>query len=393
MKNHELLELIGDVDEDYVLSADQAAARPRTRWRGWAAAAACAALVLAAYPVYRAFNPPLHDYTVVEGGGALTTENDVKAPAGGQVDVPGQRAPDLPPDMGPAPDPGTVYAPDPNTLPGEAYVGGEGGDGMGYDGGQEGVDGAHYSVPGQDAPAQEAAIAQYWGLLQGLGGQGGGEPETYPGWFAGSWIDNSYQPEAKLAVAIVEGLRTPELEARIEGWCGGEVVFTDASYSLEHLNGLMDRAVEAIQGAGLSCGIGVDVEANCVGVDLYSLSGEPVPDRVLAALAVLDPGGDAIRVRVFVETLSLADDVVKGPAPDRPAADPVEPEARATPVTPIDGSEPVPGGKTEPAPGAAQEGGAREAGQPAVCDLPEPKEAAQPTPDPAGYDIIYGAGE
>lgn len=390
MKNHELLDLIGDVDEGYVLSAGNNVTRPRFRWKGWAAAAACAALVLAAYPAYRAFHPPLHDYTVVEGGGTLTAQDDVKAPAGGQIDVPGQEAPAQPPDMGPAPDPGTVYAPDPNTLPGGACVGGEGGDGVGYDGGQEGLDGAYYHVPGQDAPSQEAAIAQYWGLLRGLGGQGGGEPETYPDWFAGSWIDNSYQPEARLAVAIVDGLRTTELEARIEGWCGGEVVFTDASYSLEHLNGLMDRAVETIQGAGLSCGVGVDVEANCLGVDLYSLSGGPVPDRVLAALARLDPAGDAIRVRVFVETLSLADDVGKGPAPDRPAPDPVDPEARATP---IDGSEPVRGGKTEPAPGAVQEKGATEAGQAAVYDLPEPRQAAQPAPGPAGYDIIYGAGE
>ena len=346
--------------------------------------------MLATYPVYRAFHPPLHDYTVVEGGGTLTAQDDIKAPAGGEIDVPGQEAPARPPDMGPAPDPGTVYAPDPNTLPGGAYIGGEGGDGLGYDGGQEGLDGAYYNVPGQDAPSQEAAIAQYWGLLQGLGGQGGGEPESYPDWFAGSWIDNSYYPEAKLAVAIVDGLRTAELEARIEGWCGGEVVFTDANYSLEHLNGLMDPAVEAIQGAGLSCGIGVDVEANCLGVDLYSHSGELVSDRVLAVLAALDPRGDAIRVRVFVETLSLAGDVVKGPTPDRPAADPVDPEARADPV---DGSEPVPGGKTEPAPGAVQEKGAWEAGQPAVYDLSGPKEIAQPTPDPAGYDIIYGAGE
>ena len=52
--------------------------------------------------------------------------------------------------------------------------------------------------------------------------------------------------------------------------------------------------------------------ANCLGVDLYS-DGAAIPDDVLAALAHLDPDGDAIRVRVFTGTIS-AYDAVKGPA-------------------------------------------------------------------------------
>lgn len=343
MKNHELLDLIGEVDEDYVLAAGDNVTRPRFGWKKLAACAACAALVLCAYPVYRLAAGgansecyALHGYTVMEGGGTLDTQADVKLPAGG---VNGQAA----------------FAPD--IIPGGAYVSGEAEDDAGY----ESMDGIGYNVPGQDAPSQEVAQAQYNGLLQGLGGQWGYEPETYPDWYGGAWIDNSYYPEAKLAVAIVDGFRTAELEAQIKSWCGGEIVFTDAKYSLEHLNSLMDPAVESAKGTGLSCGIGIDLEENCLTMDLYSLSGEPVPDRVLATLATLDPAGDAIRVRVFVEKLSLADDAVKGPTPpDQPADAAVFDGAWAEPIDPTEFSvpeeKPVPNEKAEPnpAPGTVQ---------------------------------------
>ena len=205
MKNHELLDLIGDVNEDYVQAADGKVIRPKFRWKAVAACAACAVLVLGAYPAYQAAHPPLHSYTVLEGGG-MTTQGDVKAPAGGTFG--------------------------PGIMPGGAYVG--------NDRGETGIDGTEYTVPGQDAPAQEKAAAQYQGLLQGLGGQGGYEPEAYPGWYGGAWIDNSFYPEAKLAVAIVDGFRTDELEVRIEEWCGGEVVFKDVKYSRSYLDQLME---------------------------------------------------------------------------------------------------------------------------------------------------------
>lgn len=337
MKNHELLDLLGEVNEDYVLEAGNNMVKPRFRWKTLAACAACAVLVLGAYPVYRAAHPPLHGYTVVEGGG-MTTLDDVKAPAGGESD--------------------------PSTIPGGAYVGG--------DKGETGIDGTEYSVPGQDVPIQGKAIAQYQKLLQGLGGQEGREPETYPDWYGEAWIDNSYYPEAKLAVAIVDGFRTGELEAQIEDWCGGEVVFQDVKYSHAFLVGLMEQTVTLLDGTGLNCGIGVYGMDNCVGVDLYS-NGQTIPDSILAELAKLDPAGDAIRVRLFTGKLdTLTDDMVKGPAP-------VDPEARATPATTVDNGETiyhgadapadaVPGGATQPQDGT-QTGGEPEEGKLAHYDL------------------------
>lgn len=350
MKNHALLDMIGEANENYVLEAGDNVTRPKSNWKTLAACAACAALVLAAYPVYRAVNPPLHGYTMVEGGGVLDTQMEIKVPAGGAGN----------------------FAPDP--VPGGAYVGDDSGPDLeSAQYAAPGQDGVGYDVPGRDAPVQEAAQAQYEGLLKGLGGQGGYEPETYPGWFGGAWIDNSYYPEARLAVSIVDGFRTAELEAQIQDWCGGGVVFRDAKYSQAFLYALQDRVVDAITGTGeaLFIGVGADVTDNCLDVDLYS--DRDIPRQVLAELARLDPAGDAIRVRVFTGSLSLADEPVKGPAvepvsnepaPTEPAA--VDPEAHATPIVPIDGSEPAPGGRTEPAPGAVQNSGAREADQPAA---------------------------
>ena len=321
MKNHELLDLIGDVSEDYVQAADGKVIRPKFRWKAVAACAACAVLVLGAYPAYQAAHPPLHSYTVLEGGG-MTTQGDVKAPAGGTFG--------------------------PGIIPGGAYVG--------NDRGETGIDGTEYTVPGQDAPAQEKAAAQYQGLLQGLGGQGGYEPEAYPGWYGGAWIDNSYSPEAKLAVAIVDGFRTDELEAQIEEWCGGEVVFKDVKYSRSYLDQLMEPISQVLEEADMDllCGFGVDVMENCLGVDIHS-DGKDIPKEVLAKLAQLDPDGGAIRVRLFTGKLdTLTDEIVKGPAP---------------------------GGVTQPAPGAVADGQGQETQQTAadpntMGELPQEKQPA-----------------
>lgn len=341
MKNHELLDLLGEVNEDYVLEAGNNVVKPRFRWKTLAACAACAALVLGAYPVYRAAHPPLHGYTVLEGGG-MTTLDDVKAPAGGESD--------------------------PSAIPGGAYVGGDSGN-----------DGEHYQI-GDDAPVDEAAADQYDRLLRGMGMHGEGAA-SYPNWFAGAWIDHSGGPDdpACLTVAIVDGFRTPEREAEILGWVQGDVTFRDAKYAHNFLDGLMEQVAPLLDGTGLNCGIGVDVMANCLGVDLYS-NGQTIPDSILAELAKLDPAGDAIRVRLFTGKLdTLTDDMVKGPAP-------VDPEARATPAvtedgepvpTPIDMSDPVYHGADAPA--DAVPGGASPAEDP-----PETKEASQP----ARYDLL-----
>lgn len=340
MKNHELLDMIGEVNEDYVLEAGNNVVKPRFGWKTLAACAACAALVLAAYPVYRAVNPPLHDFTLMEGGGAMNTLGDEKAPAIG---------------------------------------GGAGAYTEGEDKGGEDIDGAEYGIPGQEAAVDEEAANQYTGLLRGLGGQGGYEPETYPDWYGGAWIDHGGGPDtsAWLTVSIVDGFRTAELEAQIKEWCGGEsgIVFKDAKYSLAHLYAIQDPAVEAVVGGGgaTSCGVGVNVEENTLDIDVY---GESISKEVLVRLGQLDPRGDAIRVRLFTGSITnFGDELYIGDEQSMKG--------------------PAPGGKTEPVFDGARVESNEETGQPArqIEDLPEPRQDKQPDLQPAEYDVIYGVAE
>lgn len=342
MKNHELLDLIGEANEDYVQAADGKVLRPRFRWKALAACAACAALVLGAYPVYRAAHPTLHDYTVMEGG-TMNTLEDVKAPAGGEIDIPGQNPPVPNPEDPPRGD---------GPVPGGAYVG--------------------------DAPADEAASDQYDKLLKGMGMHGENAADSYPDWFAGAWIS-----QGTLNVALVGEERNVELEEQIRGWCGDGVVFEYAKYSHAYLDGLMEPVATLLDGTGLNCGIGVDVTANCLGVDLYS-DGQTIPDSILAQLAKLDPTGDAIRVRLFTGKLdALTDDIMKCPP------EPVAPEERATPATTVDGVQPEPtpipveDGKIyhgEDAPADAVPGGVAKPGSHAP--------GAEETAQPAHYDLL-----
>lgn len=362
MKNHELLNLIGEVNEDYVLEAGNNVVRPRFRWGTLAVCAACAALVVAAYPAYRmsrpqspdsvskpggteavqdSEHPVLHEYTLVEGGVMATLEG-AKTPAGGGIDVPGQDAPVPEPAQPPRGD-------GPSDISGGAYVSG--------------------------APAQEYASDQYNKLLRGMGMQGEGAA-LYPDWFAGAWIDWE-----TLRVAIVDSLRTPELESQIEGWCGSGVVFQSAKYSHNFLDSLMEPVTKALDGTGLACGIGVDVIANCLGADLYS-GGAAIPDGVLAELARLDPAGDAIRVRVFTQSMTtLTDEIKKGPVPGG-KTEPVFDGARAEP-------------NVEPAPTPVEDSEwSIPAEEPVEIDeLPENKYDALKEADaqlPEEYDIIEG---
>ncbi len=304
MKNCELLNLIGSVNEDYIQAADCKVVRPRFRWKTFAACAACAALMICAGPVYRMVHPPLHSYTVVEGGGTMNTLDGENTVTGGQGAT--------------------------DNLPGGAYVGSEstpsGGDYWTKD-------------PGSDlsgAPTDKAAATQYDRLLQGMGVSGSGEP-VYPDWFAGAWFK-----EGELKVGIVDELRTPELEMEIKGWVQTDIAFQGAKYSYTYLNALMEKTTARLEGTGLTCGAGVDVIANRLGVDLYNEETAPGFKKALAALAELDPAGDAIQVRVFAgQTNTLTDG----------AADPIP--------------APVPGGVTEPAPGTVENDSVQEGVQPA----------------------------
>ena len=234
-----------------------------------------------------------------------------------------------------------------NTLDGESTVtGGQGATdnlpGGAYVGNESTPSGGDYWIedPGSDlsgAPTDKAAATQYGRLLQGMGVRGD-EEHAYPDWFAGAWFE-----DGMLTVGIVDELRTPELEMEIKGWVQTDIAFQGAKYSYTYLNALMEKTVAHLEGTGLTCGIGVDVIANRLGVDLYSEETTPEFKKVLAALAELDPAGDAIQVRVFAGQINtLTDGAADDPIPT-----------------------PVPGGITEPAPGTVESDSVQEGIQPA----------------------------
>lgn len=210
--------------------------------------------------------------------------------------------------------------------------------------------------------------------------------EENPEWYGGAWLAG----DELLSVAIVDSFCTPELEAELQQAAGTGAVlqFSTVKYSMEFLYGLMEPVSRALDGTGLSCGIGVDVTANCLGLDLYS-DGAVIPNGILAKLAHLDPDGDAIRVRVFTQTMNtLTDEVKKGPAPvPGGVTEPVFDGERAEPnvenvepaPTPIDDSE-----WTMPAEEPRE-----------IEDLPQRSTATKPTPEPAEHlpDIIEGPDE
>lgn len=363
MKNHELLDMIGDVNEDYVLAAEGKVVRPPFRWKTLAACAACAALVLGgAYPAYMAAHPDapsmknamaLHPYTVVEDAPEEVGEDTAKkAPAEG-----GAESQPAPPALM-APSAGANADSAPGVAPFVGIFSDNGLDKSATTSGEDvlGSDADSDTIGADDIPVQEAAL-WYDALLRTM------RLDENPEWYGGAWIAG----DELLAVAIVDGFRTPELEAQLQEAAGAGAVlqFSTVKYSMEFLNGLLEPASRALEGSGLAAGIGVDVVANCLGVDLYGESRD-IPSVVLAALAHLDPDGDAIRVRVFVGSLSTDDELgAKGPFVNVPIATPAPAGQRETPAE----NGVAPGGVTTPAVSALPQ--ADEEGQPAHYDLLE----------------------
>lgn len=342
MTSQEFLDILGDVDETYVLAADENVVRPKFRWQPWAAAAACVALIcVAAWPYSKGGSngstagvtsdssvdcvAPMEDETADAEDDAALEEPAAQEPGGTLVQAPGlhdyflfeEERTLVTTAEGPAKAPGggvddaVLEGPDPEPAP---IAGGA-------------VD-APADVPydpesGALSPYveeafidQDEATRQYQNLLQnaGLGYAGEG---YYPEWFGGVWIDNDWPDNTgRLTVAMVDGWRTEAMEDMIRGWCGGtgDVLFCTAKYSYAHLKGLMDEISAVFEQYGwLPSAFGANEETNRIELDIFGMPG----DELLADLARLDPEGDAIRVQVFTDrTIQLTDgDAMKPPAP------------------------------------------------------------------------------
>ena len=346
MKSQELLEILGDVDEKYVLAADENVVRPRFRWQPWAAAAACAVLICAAaYPrfapgpsngegVSADYAPPIGDGPADAMGdaGAGEPSADTQAAGGALIQqsglhdyflfeeertlmttAEGEEAPvegvdDAALEKGSAPAPASA----PNADADGPVAGGfeDAPADIPYDA----ENGALFPYVEETFIDQGEAVAQYQNLLQNAGLGHGGEG-YYPEWFGGVWLDNGWPDNtARLTIAMVEGWDTEAMEAMVRDWCGGtgDVLFCTVKYSYARLNGLLDEISAVFDQYGwLPSAFWANEEANRIELEIY---GSVPGDELLAELAKLDPEGDAIRVQVFTDrTIRLTDDAAMKP--------------------------------------------------------------------------------
>lgn len=228
--------------------------------RRWAALAACACLMLTICGAVALQNdaPRQHSYTTVDG--VFQPMAEQKHPAydhGDQestitdagVDTPGSE------------------------LPGGAFV---------------------------DDPVQGGAEA-YEKLMRGLNGQ-------RPDWYGGAYVDS----RGLLTVLLVDDKNPGDktLELQVLDWIESDTVaFTSAKYSLAHLEELSREIATLLDGTGVFASAGINVVENRLDLDISASA----DDKLLTALAKLDPDDDAIQVQVYTQPVEEMP-YQKGPA-------------------------------------------------------------------------------
>lgn len=225
------------------------APRRRSRWQ-YLTAAACAALLLCAYPVYRGMTaPPQHSYVLIGPGDSFATGDSYSAEE--NVSTPE----DAPVDTSPVPDP----SPGPESKPYE----------------------------GEGLEAYQSLLSHFGGALY----------PSYPDWYGGTYLND----EGRLVVFTVTG-STPDLPEALQG---SAVVLLEnrARYSYAYLLSLQEQVVDAMLDLGIFAGCGVDVEAN----RLY-LAIREVNREALTLLAELDPEDDAIYVEITPYPATITED-------------------------------------------------------------------------------------
>ena len=142
----------------------------------------------------------------------------------------------------------------------------------------------------RSVPDQSEAIMAYQNLMARFEADCG--PGRYPEWYGGAYIDE----RGMLAVNIVEDLEPEgkELLLQIQEWAGSDrISFGSSQLSLNELRKLQDRVAAAMEELGLDMGCGVNEETGQVELTLPEATHE-----ALLRLASLDPKGTDILVIV-----------------------------------------------------------------------------------------------
>ncbi|MDE6107830.1 MAG: hypothetical protein K2F83_04045 [Oscillospiraceae bacterium] len=310
-----------------VKMARTAPASKTNHWGRYAAVAACAALLIVAYPVYQSFTSQeskLHDYTVVQGSGVETVKTMAETVTGTE-DEGGDR--------------------DQAMTPGELVeameeVGFSTGDidtyqALGYQmtwakwwkyvGQQRDSEGEEPfildtleafsreelsvntgdlpSEPVIDVPVQPGADA-YQLLMDYFDG-------AKPDWYGGAYVDKNGALMVLLVTDKDPGDKSLELEVLDAVGKDAHVGFTGAKYSRDDLERMNQEIGKLLDGKGAYASWGIYDDQNRIILDLS----ETPTDELLAGLTRLDPDGDAILVRVVEGGTTVTDEMVKGPAP------------------------------------------------------------------------------
>lgn len=211
----------------------ESAPRRRPRW-SCLTAAACAALLLCAYPVYRGLTAPhQHSYVLLDSGDSFVTDNS--------------------------------YFAEENVTSSE--------------------DTPVNAPPGPESkPYEGEGLAAYQSLLSRFGGS---LHPSYPDWYGGAYLND----EGRLVVLTVIG-STPDLPEALRD-SAAVLLESRARYSYAYLLSLQEQVVDAMLGLGIFAGCGVDVEANRLCLAIREVNRE-----ALTLLAKLDPEDDAIYVEI-----------------------------------------------------------------------------------------------
>lgn len=151
-----------------------------------------------------------------------------------------------------------------------------------------------------DAPAQEEALQAIDKLAPHI--------RSHPDWYGGAYIDSA----GTLIVCLVESQDPGDksLELQVLEWTGNDRVgFTSGKYSLGYLLDLQKKVCDALYydlGLGFSCGTNEELNR-------LELTLPEVTDEALVLLAELDPDDDAIYVQVG-QRVSLEDTAGEDPA-------------------------------------------------------------------------------
>ncbi|MBD5162473.1 MAG: hypothetical protein HDT14_10770 [Oscillibacter sp.] len=176
------------------------------------------------------------------------------------------------------------------------------------------------------APDQSGAIMAYQNLMDRFKADYG--PDRYPEWYGGAYIDE----HAGLIVNIAASCEPEdkELYFQIQDWAGSDRIgFGSSELSLNQLRELQDKVFDAMCGLGLEAGCGVNEETGQVELTLPAAT-----DEAMWKLAELDPAGAAVLV-IVGEFIAM--DLTEDPVPVAPSVShSVQPgEGNVDPRTPV----------------------------------------------------------